>query len=162
MLEQGCGPIEAVMNHKHKAYTSHHFQALLAQLRARHITTPPYTPLQPPQTDTSLGDRPPTSRVTKTEGKTARPAAATRANERRAGARDHDTGRQRPVMIGLRDARRPHDDHAPARPARWSQRLAATPRRKFTSAAPRSGRRSRAKQHRRYIRVSAVVMGTPR
>jgi len=44
LAEQGCGPIEAVMSDNHKAYTSHHFQALLAQLGARHITTPPYTP----------------------------------------------------------------------------------------------------------------------
>jgi transposase InsO family protein len=44
MLEQGCDPIEAVMSDNHKAYTSHHFQALLAELGARHITTPPYTP----------------------------------------------------------------------------------------------------------------------
>jgi transposase InsO family protein len=44
MTEQGCGPIEAVMSDNHKAYTSHHFQALLAELGARHIPTPPYTP----------------------------------------------------------------------------------------------------------------------
>jgi transposase InsO family protein len=44
MLEQGCGPLEAVMSDNHKAYTSHHFQDLLAQLGARHIPTPPYTP----------------------------------------------------------------------------------------------------------------------
>jgi transposase InsO family protein len=44
MLEQGCGPIEAVMSDNHKAYTSQHFQALLAELGARHIPTPPYTP----------------------------------------------------------------------------------------------------------------------
>jgi transposase InsO family protein len=44
MAQQGCGPIEAVMSDNHKAYTSRHFQALLSQLGARHITTPPYTP----------------------------------------------------------------------------------------------------------------------
>ena len=44
MLEQGCGEIQAVMSDNHKAYTSHHFQALLRQLDARHIPTPPYTP----------------------------------------------------------------------------------------------------------------------
>jgi len=44
MREQGCGPVQAVMSDNHKAYTSHHFQALLAQLGARHIPTPPYTP----------------------------------------------------------------------------------------------------------------------
>jgi transposase InsO family protein len=44
MAQQGCGPIEAVMSDNHKAYGSHHFQALLSQLGARHITTPPYTP----------------------------------------------------------------------------------------------------------------------
>jgi transposase InsO family protein len=44
MLEQGCGPIQALMSDNHKAYTSHRFQALLAQLGARHIPTPPYTP----------------------------------------------------------------------------------------------------------------------
>ena len=44
MAEQGCGPIEAVMSDNHKAYTSQHFQTLLAELGARHIPTPPYTP----------------------------------------------------------------------------------------------------------------------
>jgi transposase InsO family protein len=44
MTEQGCGPLQAVMSDNHKAYTSHHFQALLGELGARHITTPPYTP----------------------------------------------------------------------------------------------------------------------
>ena len=44
MLDQGCGPLEAVMSDNHKAYTSHAFQGLLAQLGARHILTPPYTP----------------------------------------------------------------------------------------------------------------------
>ena len=44
MLEQGCGPVEAVMSDNHKAYTSQRFQNLLAELGARHILTPPYTP----------------------------------------------------------------------------------------------------------------------
>jgi len=44
MTEQGCGPVQAVMSDNHKAYTSHHFQALLRELGARHIPTPPYTP----------------------------------------------------------------------------------------------------------------------
>jgi transposase InsO family protein len=44
MVEQGCGPVQAVMSDNHKAYTSHHFQRLLAELGARHIPTPPYTP----------------------------------------------------------------------------------------------------------------------
>ena len=44
MLEQGCGPVEAVMSDNHKAYTSQRFQTLLAELGARHIPTPPYTP----------------------------------------------------------------------------------------------------------------------
>jgi transposase InsO family protein len=44
MAEQGCGPLEAVMSDNHKAYTSHQFQDLLAELGARHIPTPPYTP----------------------------------------------------------------------------------------------------------------------
>lgn len=44
MLEQGCRPVEAVMSDNHKAYTSHRFQHLLAQLGARHIPTPAYTP----------------------------------------------------------------------------------------------------------------------
>jgi transposase InsO family protein len=44
MRQQGCGPLEAVMSDNHKAYTSHHFQALLGELGARHITTPPSTP----------------------------------------------------------------------------------------------------------------------
>jgi transposase InsO family protein len=44
MAEQGCGPIEAVMSDNHKAYTSRAFQQLLAELGARHIPTPPYTP----------------------------------------------------------------------------------------------------------------------
>jgi transposase InsO family protein len=44
MAEQGCGPLQAVMSDNHKAYTSHRFQTLLAELGARHIPTPPYTP----------------------------------------------------------------------------------------------------------------------
>ena len=32
------------MTDNHKAHTSHAFQALLAELGARHILTPPYTP----------------------------------------------------------------------------------------------------------------------
>ena len=44
MREQGCGPAEAVMTDNHKAYTSHEFQSLLAELDARHIPTPAYTP----------------------------------------------------------------------------------------------------------------------
>ena len=44
MREQGCGPVEAVMTDNHKAYTSHAFRGLLAELHARHIPTPAYTP----------------------------------------------------------------------------------------------------------------------
>lgn len=44
MAEQGCGPLEAVMTDNHKAHTSDAFQALLGELGARHILTPPYTP----------------------------------------------------------------------------------------------------------------------
>ena len=44
MREHGCGPVEAVMSDNAKAYTSHAFQAALAELGARHILTPPYTP----------------------------------------------------------------------------------------------------------------------
>jgi transposase InsO family protein len=44
MLEQGCGPLEAVMSDNAKAYTSTFFQAQLRELGARHILTPPYTP----------------------------------------------------------------------------------------------------------------------
>jgi transposase InsO family protein len=43
-VEQGCGPVQAVMSDNHRAYTSHRFQRLLDQLGARHIPTPPYTP----------------------------------------------------------------------------------------------------------------------
>jgi transposase InsO family protein len=44
MRQQGCQAIEAVMSDNHKAYSSQRFQALLGELGARHITTPPYTP----------------------------------------------------------------------------------------------------------------------
>lgn len=44
MTEQGCAPTEAVMSDNAKAYTSHRFQHQLAELGARHILTPPYTP----------------------------------------------------------------------------------------------------------------------
>jgi transposase InsO family protein len=42
--QQGCGPVEAVMSDNHKAYTSHAFTGLLADLGARQILTPAYTP----------------------------------------------------------------------------------------------------------------------
>jgi transposase InsO family protein len=44
MAEQGCGPVQAVMSDNHKAYTSQLFRQTLADLEARHIPTPPYTP----------------------------------------------------------------------------------------------------------------------
>jgi transposase InsO family protein len=45
MREQGCGPVEAVMSDNAKCYaTSHAFKATLAQLGARQILIPPYTP----------------------------------------------------------------------------------------------------------------------
>lgn len=44
MLEQRAGRVEAVMTDNAKAYTSQVFQHALAQLNARHIPTPPYTP----------------------------------------------------------------------------------------------------------------------
>ena len=44
MTAQGCGAPEAVMTDNHKAHTSNAFQSLLAELGARHILTPPYTP----------------------------------------------------------------------------------------------------------------------
>jgi transposase InsO family protein len=45
MLEQGCGPVQAVMSDNAKCYaTSHAFRATLAELNARHILIPPYTP----------------------------------------------------------------------------------------------------------------------
>jgi transposase InsO family protein len=43
--EQGAGPLEAVLSDNAKCYaTSHAFRDTLAQLGARHILTPPYTP----------------------------------------------------------------------------------------------------------------------
>lgn len=110
MLEQGCGPMEAVMSDNHKAYGSHHFQQALRDLGARHILTPPYTPRWNGKVErfhrtlndewarsriwptsqqrdrapasflryysrrrphTSLGDRPPTSRVDQDRGQQA-------------------------------------------------------------------------------------------
>ncbi len=44
MREQGCGPLEAVMSDNAKCYTGHHFAHTLAELDARHIRIPPYTP----------------------------------------------------------------------------------------------------------------------
>jgi transposase InsO family protein len=45
MLEQGCGPIEAVMTDNALVYRrGTAYQHTLAQLGARHILTPPYTP----------------------------------------------------------------------------------------------------------------------
>jgi transposase InsO family protein len=45
MREQGCGPVQAVMSDNAKCYaTSHAFRDALAQLGARHILIPPYTP----------------------------------------------------------------------------------------------------------------------
>jgi transposase InsO family protein len=43
-LEQGCGPVEAVLSDNAKCYTGHAFSELLAELGARHIRCPPYTP----------------------------------------------------------------------------------------------------------------------
>ena len=43
--EQGCGPVEAVMSDNAKCYsTSREFRQALAELGARHILIPPYTP----------------------------------------------------------------------------------------------------------------------
>jgi transposase InsO family protein len=43
--EQGCGPVQAVMSDNAKCYArSHAFRDTLAQLGARHILIPPYTP----------------------------------------------------------------------------------------------------------------------
>ena len=43
--EQGCGPVQAVLSDNAKCYTrSHAFADLLAELDARHIRCPPYTP----------------------------------------------------------------------------------------------------------------------
>src|SRR5688500_7283606 len=45
MLEHGCGPVQAVMSDNAKCYaTSHAFRDTLAELDARHILIPPYTP----------------------------------------------------------------------------------------------------------------------
>jgi len=45
MLEQGCGPVQAVMSDNAKCYaTSHAFADTLTELGARHILTPPFTP----------------------------------------------------------------------------------------------------------------------
>ena len=44
MREQGCGPLEAVMSDNAKCYTGHRFADTLAELGARHIRIPPYTP----------------------------------------------------------------------------------------------------------------------
>ncbi len=44
MREQGCGPVQAVMSDNHKAYTSQLFTGALAELGARQILIPPYTP----------------------------------------------------------------------------------------------------------------------
>ncbi len=45
MREQGCGPAEAVMSDNAKCYSrSHAFADTLAELGARHILIPPYTP----------------------------------------------------------------------------------------------------------------------
>ena len=44
-LEQGCGPVQAVMSDNAKCYSrSHAFRDALAELGARHILIPPYTP----------------------------------------------------------------------------------------------------------------------
>jgi len=43
--EQGCGQVQAVMSDNAKCYaTSHEFRDVLAELGARHILIPPYTP----------------------------------------------------------------------------------------------------------------------
>jgi transposase InsO family protein len=44
MLEQGCGPVQAVMSDNAKCYTGHKFGDTLTELGARHIRIPPYTP----------------------------------------------------------------------------------------------------------------------
>jgi transposase InsO family protein len=45
MRDQGCGPLEAVMSDNAKCYAqSHLFARTLAELGARHIRIPPYTP----------------------------------------------------------------------------------------------------------------------
>ena len=43
-VEQGLSPAEAVMSDNAKCYTGHLFAATLAELGARHIRIPPYTP----------------------------------------------------------------------------------------------------------------------
>jgi transposase InsO family protein len=44
-VEQGCGPVEAVMSDNAKCYSrSHAFRDALNELGARHILIPPYTP----------------------------------------------------------------------------------------------------------------------
>ncbi len=45
VVEHGCGPVEAVMSDNAKCYArSHAFRRTLAELGARHILIPPYTP----------------------------------------------------------------------------------------------------------------------
>ena len=45
MAEQGCGPVQAVMSDNAKCYaTSFQFRETLAELGARQILIPPYTP----------------------------------------------------------------------------------------------------------------------
>jgi len=44
MTEQGADPTEAVMTDNAKVYAAHVFQRALADIGARHIRTPPYTP----------------------------------------------------------------------------------------------------------------------
>jgi len=45
MLEQGCGPVQAVMSDNAKCYAvSHQFRDALTELGAHHIRIPPYTP----------------------------------------------------------------------------------------------------------------------
>jgi transposase InsO family protein/transposase-like protein len=45
MAQQGCGPVQAVMSDNAKCYaTSFAFRDTLAELEARHILIPPYTP----------------------------------------------------------------------------------------------------------------------
>ena len=43
-LEQGCGPAQAVLCDNAKCYTGHGFHGALAELGARQILCPPYTP----------------------------------------------------------------------------------------------------------------------
>jgi Integrase core domain len=44
MRAHGCGPLEAVLSNNAKCYTGHLFACTLAELGARHICIPPYTP----------------------------------------------------------------------------------------------------------------------